>query len=65
MVQALIEIHKEELMANWKLALIGKLFELRDQELFNKVKINFDTIEWPNGIDLDPEFLYKYSKNNA
>ena len=44
---------------------LGKFFELRNEELFTKVRINFDTIEWPNGIDLDPEFLYKHSKNNS
>ncbi|MDL1971374.1 MAG: hypothetical protein LWW94_10520 [Candidatus Desulfofervidaceae bacterium] len=22
-------------------------------------------MEWPNEIDLDPEFLYKHSKNNT
>ena len=43
---------------------LGKFFELLNEELFNKVRINFDTIEWPNGIDLDPEFLYKHSENN-
>ncbi len=43
---------------------LGKFSELQNLELFKKARINFDTVEWPNGIDLDPEFLYKNSKNN-
>ncbi len=42
---------------------LGKFSELQNPELFKKVRISFDTIEWPNGIDLDPEFLYKHSKS--
>ena len=41
---------------------IGKISELKDKDLFRQVRISFDTIEWPNGVDLDPEFLYKNSK---
>ncbi|MDQ7031831.1 MAG: DUF2442 domain-containing protein [Desulfonauticus sp.] len=44
---------------------LGKFSELQDQELLKKVRVSFDTIEWPNGIDLDPEFLYKHSKNET
>ncbi len=40
---------------------LGKFSELRDLNLFKRVRVVFDTIEWPNGIDLDPEFLYKHS----
>ncbi len=40
---------------------IGKFKELKDKELFNSVKVSFDTIEWSNGLDLDPEFLYEKS----
>ncbi len=42
---------------------LGKFSELQNPELLKKVRISFDTIEWPNGIDLDPEFLYKHSKS--
>jgi len=35
--------------------------ELRDLSKFNSVRISFDTIEWENEADLDPEILYKYS----
>jgi hypothetical protein len=40
----------------------GLFRKLKDENLFNRVKISFDTIEWPGGIDLDPEILYKKSK---
>jgi hypothetical protein len=40
---------------------IGIFKELRDLALFNTVKVSFDTIEWANEADLDPEFIYNYS----
>ncbi len=40
---------------------IGKFQELKDEDLFKKVKISFDTIEWANGLDFDPEVLYEKS----
>jgi hypothetical protein len=40
----------------------GLFKELQDENLFRKVKVSFDTIEWPNGVDLDPEVLYEKSK---
>jgi len=42
--------------------LIGEVFEpLMDVKLFKKVYVNEDTgtIEWPNGADFAPEFLYE------
>ena len=42
--------------------LYGEVFEpLRDIETFKKVKVNKDTntIEWENGADFAPEFLYE------
>ena len=39
----------------------GKFSELRDLETFKKVHVCFDTIEWDNGLDLDPEYLYEKS----
>lgn len=40
----------------------GIFRELRDIMKFNSVKISFDTIEWENEADLDPEILYQYSE---
>ena len=40
---------------------IGKFAELRDIPLFNSVTVKFDSIEWANHIDIDPEFLYANS----
>jgi len=40
---------------------IGKFKELKDKRLFQSVKISFDSIEWNNHLDLDPEFLYQKS----
>jgi len=41
---------------------LGIFQELRDVVKFNTVKVSFDSIEWENEADLDPEFLYKNSK---
>ena len=40
----------------------GIFKELRDLSIFNSVKISFDTIQWDNEADLDPEILYTLSK---
>ena len=34
---------------------------MKDIDEFKKVRVAFDTIEWENGLDLDPEFLYEKS----
>ena len=39
----------------------GIFQELKDVAKFNTVHLSFDTIEWDNEADLDPEILYKYS----
>ena len=39
----------------------GVFTALRAEKLFKRVNVSFDTIEWPNGIDLDPEVLYEKS----
>lgn len=40
----------------------GRFSELRDVSVFEKVRVSFDTIEWDNGLDLDPEYLYERSE---
>jgi len=40
---------------------IGKFAELKNLSLFNSIVVRFDTIEWANHLDIDPEFLYEKS----
>ncbi|MDR4509377.1 MAG: DUF2442 domain-containing protein [Candidatus Brocadiaceae bacterium] len=40
---------------------IGKFAELKDISLFNTVTVKFDSIEWANHLDIDPEVLYEKS----
>lgn len=40
---------------------MGKFAELKDISVFNTVKVKFDSIEWSNNLDLDPEVLYRKS----
>ena len=37
----------------------GVFRRIRDLTAFSKVRVSFDTVEWGNGIDLDPQFVYK------
>ncbi len=39
----------------------GVFKELKDISKFNSVRLSFDTIEWDNEADIDPEILYKFS----
>lgn len=46
--------------------LYGEIFEpLKDLSCFKKFKVNedTDTIEWENGADMSPDFLYKIGKD--
>lgn len=39
--------------------LYGEVFEpLKDVEMFKRFKLSYYTIEWENGADLAPEYLY-------
>lgn len=40
----------------------GLFKDLKDKVIFDSVKISFDTIEWPNKLDICPETLYKESE---
>ncbi len=40
----------------------GVFKELTDEDKFNRVRVSFDTIEWENGADIDPEALYSGSE---
>jgi hypothetical protein len=40
---------------------VGRFRDLTSPEAFKKVKVVFDTIQWENGLDLDPEYLYERS----
>jgi hypothetical protein len=40
---------------------IGRFAELRNLSLFNSVMVKFDSIEWENHLDIDPEMLYEKS----
>ena len=40
---------------------IGKFADLRDPSMFSSVAVKFDSIEWANHLDIDPEFLYEKS----
>ena len=40
----------------------GIFQELKNNDLFNTVRISFDSVEWDNEADMDPEILYSDSK---
>lgn len=39
----------------------GIFQELKNENIFNAVKVSFDSIEWPNEADIYPETLYEDS----
>ena len=41
---------------------VGRFRTLVSPQEFGKVRIAFDTVEWENGLDLDPEYLYDRSE---
>ncbi len=40
----------------------GIFQELKDEKMFRTVRVSFDSIEWSNQADIDPEVLYEKSK---
>jgi hypothetical protein len=50
-------------VVNLEKELYGEIFEpLIDKALFKKVFLTKRTIEWPNGADFAPEFLFKVAE---
>jgi hypothetical protein len=44
----------------------GKVFEpLKEREYFKNFYIKFNTIEWENGADFAPEYLYQIGIKNS
>lgn len=41
---------------------IGLFKKLRNEQEFKKVRVCFDSIQWENGLDIDPEILYEKGK---
>lgn len=41
----------------------GRFAELHNETLFKTAHISFDTVEWDNGWDIDPEFLFEFSES--
>jgi hypothetical protein len=39
----------------------GIFKELKDENIFKTAKVSFDTVEWANEADIDPETLYHES----
>ena len=39
----------------------GIFQELKDKKKFRTVRVSFDSIEWGNHADIDPEILYEKS----
>lgn len=41
-------------------SLVGSVFEpLKDIDFFKRFSIKFNTVEWENGADFAPEYLYQ------
>jgi hypothetical protein len=40
---------------------LGRFARLSEEALFLQAHIEFQTVCWPDGLDLDPEFLYEAS----
>ena len=50
---------------DFKDELKGEIFEpLKDPGYFKKFRLNDFTIEWENGADFSPEFLYYYGEEH-
>ena len=43
----------------------GVFQRIKDSDMFKRVRIAFDTIEWDCGVDLDPEYIYAKCKEGS
>ncbi len=41
----------------------GIVTRIKDDEVFRRVRVDFDTVAWDCGVDLDPEFVYAKCKS--
>ena len=55
-----------EMTVDLEKELTGSAFTpLKDKEKFKKFAIVFNTIEWENGADFAPEYLFETDKNKT
>ena len=40
---------------------LGNFKKIRNKEMFDTVRVVLGTVEWSNGVDIDPEVLYEDS----
>jgi len=55
----------ESKIVDFRDKLEGEIFQaLKDKEYFKNYSIKFNTIEWENGADFAPEYLYEVGESN-
>ncbi len=61
-----VEFNNAEIfVVDFEHELVGSIFQpLKDIVAFKKFSIKFNTIEWENGADFAPEYIYSLAKPN-